>query len=138
MEDIKQNGLDDVVLDAIDLQDLDAQDQSQVQTGNTMGAFLVDLAVRETGILRVLEKYGITKFVRLDSNDPIVMNQLPEDPGLKRALCYQRLHTKYLHEFRKRQRLANGLECEISTSLENWYNGTLRDISNRLIRLNYI
>jgi hypothetical protein len=53
MEDIKRKGLDDVVVDAVPLQELGAQRQAQDDHGNTKGAFQVDLAVLKTGIPRV-------------------------------------------------------------------------------------
>ncbi|KAF4772598.1 hypothetical protein HAV15_012170 [Penicillium sp. str.  len=53
MEDIKSKGLDDVVLDAIVLQELGAKHRVQDDHGNTREAFLVDLAVLEAGISRV-------------------------------------------------------------------------------------
>lgn len=68
MEDIKRKGLEDVFFDAIALQELSAQYQS-----NMNDSFLVDLAVLETGIVRVLGKYGILNFVPLSSDDPIIL-----------------------------------------------------------------
>ncbi|KAF4764483.1 hypothetical protein HAV15_000111 [Penicillium sp. str.  len=53
-------------------------------------AFLVDLAVLETGISRVLGKYGILRFVPLSSDDPIILQQPGEDIDSKKALYYQR------------------------------------------------
>lgn len=93
-------------VDAVPLQELAAQHQAQDDNGNTKDAFPVDLAVLEAGILRVRSKYGIIKFIPLSNDDPIVLQQLATDPNLKKALCYQRLHSKYLQEYRKRRDLA--------------------------------
>ncbi|KAJ5558932.1 hypothetical protein N7535_009195 [Penicillium sp. DV-2018c] len=95
MEDIKRRGLNDVVFDAIALQELGDQHQAQDDHGNTNEAFPVDLAVLEAGILRVRREYGIIKFVPLSSDDPIVLQQSVTDPNSKRSLCYQRVHSKY-------------------------------------------
>lgn len=134
MEDIKRKGLNDVVLDAIALQDLGAQHQAH---GITKEAFLVDLAVLEAGISRVLGKYGITKFVPLSSDDPIILQQTAEDLDSKKALCYQHLHFKYLQEYAKRCNLAEVLGYEIHDILKDWYEERLKDICNRLKKLGY-
>ncbi|KAI3286512.1 hypothetical protein DTO002I6_8183 [Penicillium roqueforti] len=120
MEDVKSKGLDDVVLDAFVLQDLSARHQAQDDHGNTMDAFPADLAVREAGISRVWGKYGIPKFVPLSIDDPIILNQPTKDLDQKKALCYQRLHSRYLHEHGRRKRLAEVFGYEISVDLENW------------------
>ena len=138
MKDIKRNGLDDVVLDAIPLQGLGAQHQAQDDHGNTKNEFQVDLAVDESGILRVLMKYGVVKFIPLSSDDPIVLQQPTTDPDLKKALCYQHLHSKYLQEYEKRRDLAAILGYEIHEGLNDWYNDSLQDIGNSLEKLGYI
>lgn len=138
MKDIKRNGLDDVVVDAVPLQELGAQHQAQDEHDCTKNAFLVDLAVLESGILRVRRKYGIIKFIPLSSDDPIVLQQPATDPDLKKALCYQHLHSKYLQEYEKRRDLAAILGYEIHEGLNDWYNDSLQDIGNRLEKLGYI
>lgn len=135
MEDIKRKGLDDVVFDAIPLQELSAQAQDDY--GNTKDIFLVDLAVVEAGISRVWGKYGIIKFVPLSSDDPIVLQQSAKDPDLRKALCYQHIHSRYLQEYEKRQLLAAVLGYEIHQGLSDWYDDCLEDISNRLRKLGY-
>jgi hypothetical protein len=137
MEDIKRKDLDDVVFDAIPLQEVYAQDQAQDDHGNTKDAFLVDLAVLEAGISRVRRKYGIIKFIPLSSDDPIVLQQSPKDPDSKKALCHQRLHSKYLQEYKKRQRLAAVLGDEIHEGLNDWYNVCLKISERRLEQLGY-
>ncbi|CAG8621596.1 unnamed protein product [Penicillium salamii] len=137
MEDVKSKGLDDVVLDAIVLQDLSARHQAQDDQGNTIDAFPADLAVREAGISRVWAKYGIPKFVPLSIDDPIILNQPTKDLDQKKALCYQRLHSRYLHEHGRRKRLAEVFGYEISVDLENWYKVSLQDIGSRLRSLGY-
>lgn len=59
MNDIREKGLEDVVLAAVPLQ------EHCTQTGR---AILVDLAVLEIGIERVCQAYGSVRFVPL-SND---------------------------------------------------------------------
>jgi hypothetical protein len=103
MDDIRKNGLDDVVRDAIAYPEYGVQHQAH---GITKEAFLVDLAVLEAGILRVLGKYGIRKFDALSSDDPMVLQQPAEDLDSKKALCYQYLYFKYLQEYAKRCELA--------------------------------
>ncbi|CAP79200.1 Pc06g02070 [Penicillium rubens Wisconsin 54-1255] len=137
MKDIKRNGLDDVVVDAVPLQELGAQHQAQDEHGCTKNAFLVDLAVLESGILRVRMKYGIIKFIPLSSDDPIVLQQPTTDPDLKKALCYQHLHSKYLQEYGKKRDLAEALGYEMHKYLKNWYDECLRDITRRLEQLGY-
>ncbi|KAJ5264986.1 hypothetical protein N7505_007779 [Penicillium chrysogenum] len=138
MEDIKRRGLNDVVFDAIALQELGDQHQAQDDHGNTNEAFPVDLAVLEAGILRVRKEYGIIKFVPLSSDDPIVLQQSVTDPNSKRSLCYQRVHSKYQQEYEKRRDLADCLGYEIHRSLKDWYDDCLRDITRRLEQLGYI
>ncbi|CAG7948721.1 unnamed protein product [Penicillium salamii] len=137
MEDVQSKGLDDVVVDAFVLQDLSARHQAQDYQGNTIDAFPADLAVRESGISRVWAKYGIPKFVPLSIDDPIVLNQPTKDLDQKQALCYQRLHSRYLHEYGRRQNLANVLGYEMPVDLEKWYQVSLQDIGSRLRRLGY-
>lgn len=137
MEDVKSKGLDDVVLDAIVLQDLNARHQAQDDQGNTIYAFPADLAVREGGISRVWAKYGIPKFVLLSIDDPIVLNQPTKDLDQKKALCYQRLHSRYLHEYGRRKSLAEVFGYEMSLDLEKWYKVSLQDIGSRLRSLGY-
>ncbi|CAG7949925.1 unnamed protein product [Penicillium salamii] len=137
LEDVKSKGLDDVVLDAIVLQDLSARHQAQDDQGNTINVFPADLAVREAGISRVWAKYGIPKFIPLSIDDPIVLNQPTKDLDQKKALCYQRLYSRYLHEYGRRKRLADVFGYEISVGLENWYEDTLQDLGRRLERLGY-
>ena len=137
MKDIKRNGLDDVVVDAIPLQELGAQHQAQDDHGNTKNAFLVDLAVDESGIVRVLRKYGIINFIPLSGGDPIVLQQPAMDPDVKKALCYQHLHSKYLQEYGKKRDLAEVLGYEMHKYLKDWYDDRLRDITRRLEQLGY-
>lgn len=137
MGDVKNKGLDDVVLDAFVLRDLLVRYQAQGDHGNTMDAFPADLAVLEAGISRVWGKYGIPKFVPLSSDDPIILKQPTKDLESKKALCYQRLHSKYLHEYGRRQGLAEVLGYEMPVSLKNWYEDALQDIGRRLERLGY-
>jgi hypothetical protein len=137
MEDIKSKGLDDVVFDAIVLQELGPRHQAQDNHGNMMDAFLADLAVLEAGISRVWGEYGIPKFVSLSSDDPIILEQPTKDLESKKALCYQRLHSKYLHEYGRRQSLAKVLGYGMPVNLKNWYENTLQDICRRLEKLGY-
>ncbi|EKV11758.1 hypothetical protein PDIG_35420 [Penicillium digitatum PHI26] len=102
MEDIKRKGLEDVVFDVIALQEIGGQYQACSDHGTTKESFPVDLAVLEAGITRVVGKYGILKFAPLRSDDPIILQQPAEDLESKKALCYQRLHSKYSHEYVKR------------------------------------
>ncbi|KGO67549.1 hypothetical protein PITC_094200 [Penicillium italicum] len=137
MKDVKKNGLDDVVLDAIALREFGARHQAQDDHGNTIDAFPVDLAVLEAGILRVWGKYGIPKFVPLSSDDPIILKQPTKDPEAKKGLCFQRLHSKYLYEYGRRQSLAKVLEYEMPVNLKDWYEDTVQDIGRRLEKLGY-
>ena len=73
IEDIKIKGLEDMVFDAIALQELSAQYQARNSYSNINDAFLVDLAVLETRILRVWGKYRVLNFVPLSSDDPIIL-----------------------------------------------------------------
>ncbi|CAG8948368.1 unnamed protein product [Penicillium salamii] len=135
-EDIKRKGLDDVVFDAIVLLEFSPQHSSQ-DSEITKPAVLVDLAVLETGISRVLGKYGIIRFDPLSSDDPIVLQQPAEDFDSKKALCYQHMHSKYLQEYAKRCNLAKVLGFEIHNVLNQWYEERLEDICNRLKKLGY-
>ncbi|CRL30933.1 unnamed protein product [Penicillium camemberti] len=137
IEDIKKKGLEDVVFDTIALQELGTQHQAHGDHGTTKKAFLVDLAVLETGILRVLGKYGTLHLVPLSSDDPTISQQPAEDLDSKKALYYQRLHSKYSQEYVKRQRTCTVLGVEMSKLWTDWYDGCLREIGNRLRKLGY-
>ena len=137
MEDVKSKGLDDVVLDAFVLQDLSVRYQAQDDHGNTMDAFPADLAVLEAGISRVWGKYGIPNFVPLSSDDPIILKQPTKDLESKKALCYRRLRSRFLHEYGRRQRLAEALGYEMPVNLKDWYEDALQDIGRRIERLGY-
>lgn len=137
MEDIKKKGLEDVVVDAIALQELGTQHQAHGDHGTTREEFLVDLAVRETGIIRVVGRYGIIKFAPLSSDDPIISQQPTEDLDLKKALGYQHLHSKYSQEYTKKQRLTKALGVEMNKLWTDWYDDCLREIGNRLRKLGY-
>ena len=137
MKDVKNKGLDDVVLNAIALRDFGARHQAQDDYGNRMDAFPVNLAVLEAGISRVWGKYGIPKFIPLSSDDPIILKQLTKDPEAKKGLCFQRLHSKYLYEYRRRQSLAKVLGYKMPVNLKDWYEDTVQDISRRLEKLSY-
>ncbi|KAF4764066.1 hypothetical protein HAV15_001188 [Penicillium sp. str.  len=137
MEDIKRRDLNDVVFDAIALQELGDKYQAQDDNGITHEAFLVNLAVLEVGISRVLGEYGITKFVPLSGDDPIILQQLVEDLDSKKALCYQYLHSKYLQEYAKMCKLGKVLGYEIDNVLKYWYKESLEDICNRFKKLGY-
>ncbi|KAJ5201324.1 hypothetical protein N7449_004243 [Penicillium cf. viridicatum] len=101
IEDIKKKGLKDVY-------------KAHSDHRTTKKAFLVDLAVLETGILRVLGKYRILDFVPLSSDDPTISQQPAGDLDSKKALYYQRLYSKYSQEYIKRQRAYTVLGIEIS------------------------
>ncbi|KGO76401.1 hypothetical protein PITC_018410 [Penicillium italicum] len=137
MEDIKRKGLEDVVFDTISLQDIGAQHQAQDDHSITHEAFLVDLAVLKVGILRVLGKYGIIKFVPLSGDNPIILQQPAEDLDSKKALCYQRLHSKYSYEYIKRQRLTNFLGVGMNKLWTDWYDNCLRELGSHLTKLGY-
>lgn len=137
MEDIKRKGLEDVVLDAIALHDIGVQHQARDGHDNMKDAYLLDLAVLETGISRVWGKYGIPEFIPLSSDDPIILQQPVEDLDSKKALCYQRLHSKCLREYEKRQQLAEALGYVMQGNLRDWYDGYLQDIGGRLKKLGY-
>ncbi|KAJ5887376.1 hypothetical protein N7495_007417 [Penicillium taxi] len=136
-EDIISKGLEDVIWDAIPLQELGAQHQARHGYGNRNDASLVEFAVLETGVPRVLEKYEIPNFLPLSSDDPMVLQQPVKDLESKKALCYQSLHSKYLQGYKKRQQLTGTLGYEMHKSLSDWYDGCLEDIGNRLKKLGY-
>lgn len=119
MKDIKRNSLDDIVIDTVPLQELGAQHQAQDEHSCTKNAFLVDLAVLKSSILRVRRKYRIIKFIPLSSDNPIVLQQPATDPNLKKALYYQHLHSKYLQEYEKRRDLAAILGYKIHKGLND-------------------
>lgn len=125
-----------MVFDAIVLPEFSTQHPSQ-DSGITKSAVLVDLAVLETGISRVLGKYGIIRFDPLSSDDPIVLQQPTEDLDSKKGLCYQRLHSLYSQEYLKRQHLAETLGFEMQELWRNWYDESLKNIGNRLQKCGY-
>lgn len=135
MDDIRRNGLSDVVRDAIAHSDYGFQYQAH---GITKKVFLADLAVLKDGILRVSKRYRIANFDARTSDDPMVLQQNAEDLNTKKGLCYNYLHTKYRNEYDKRCDSARVLGYEIDNSLKDWYNGLLEDLCKRFINLGYV
>ncbi|KAJ5203024.1 hypothetical protein N7449_005103, partial [Penicillium cf. viridicatum] len=107
IKDIKKKGLEDV---------LGTQYKAYSNYRTTKKVFLVDLAVLETGILRVLGKYRILDFVPLSSDNPTISQQ---------------------PEYIKRQRACIVLGVEMSKLWTDWYDGCLREIGNYLRKLGY-
>jgi hypothetical protein len=134
-EDVKTKGLGDVVLDAIVVQELGAWRQAQDDHGNAQDAILVDLAVVEGGISRVLEKSGILKFYHLSSDDSIILKQPTKDLESKKALCFYRLHSRYPYKYGRRQNLAERWGSKVPLCLKTWYEDTLQVIGRRLEKL---
>lgn len=98
MNDIREKGLEDVVLAAVPLQDYRTP---------TEGAILVDLAVLEIGIERVRQAYGSVNFVPLSNDDPIILAQQPAYEDSPKVPGYMEIYSKYLSEFSKRRRAEN-------------------------------
>ncbi|KAJ5588778.1 hypothetical protein N7537_011456 [Penicillium hordei] len=120
-----ENGLSNVAVDAVSLQGLCAQHQAQDNHRNPKDAPLVDLAVLETGIVRVRGKYG---FIPLGSDDPIILQQQAEDLDSKKVLCYQRLDSEY-------QEHKISLGYRMHEGLPDWYGGHIQNCLRRLEQL---
>lgn len=98
MNDIREKGLEDVVLAAVPLQ------EHYTQTRRTI---LVDLAVLEIGIERVCQAYGSVRFVPLSNDDPIILAQQPAYEDSRKFSGYMEIQSKYFTEFSKRHRAEN-------------------------------
>ena len=117
MNDIREKGLEDVVLAAVTRQEHCAQ------TGR---AILVELAVLEIGIERVCEAYGSVGFVPLSNDDPIILAQQPAYEDSPKFPGYMEIQGKYLTEFSKRRRAEN--PCDVVTRA--WFQESLNKLYN--------
>lgn len=98
MNDIREKGLENVVLATVPLQGY--------RTGAER-AILVDLAVLEIGVERVRQAYGPVNFIPLSNDDPIILAQRPAYEYSQKISGYMEIHSKYLTEFSKRRRAEN-------------------------------
>ena len=136
MDDIKANGLGDVVFEAISLGE-GYQRVPGDHSGPLKDAILVDLAVLDVGIPRVFNKYGTVDFFPLSDKDPIILAQERYDIESKKALAYQKIHARYLWEYKKRCRLAKMLGYELPEIRKAWFDERLRVIGDQLQGLGY-
>lgn len=119
MQDIQAKGLDDVVPMVVPLQSADPD-----------GAILMDLAVFQHGVSRVLQSYGPLNFVPLSDNDPIMIAQTGDTLESKRANGYAYIHQIYLDEYTENCCLAKQLGYELSEPTTLWFNMSLRRFSD--------
>lgn len=137
MGDIQEKGLGDVVFEAIPLEVPEYQRVPGNGSVHPEGAILVDLAVLDTGISRVLRQYGTIDFIPLGDNDPFILAQERNAIASKKALGYRKLYRKYFREYRKRLDLAGVLGYELDEVNKAWFNERLQCIWGRLQRLGY-
>ncbi|KAJ5098836.1 hypothetical protein N7532_005837 [Penicillium argentinense] len=112
MNDIREKGLEDVVLATVPLQGY--------RTGAER-AILVDLAVLETGVERVRQAYGPVNFIPLSNDDPIILAQQPAYEDSPKFPGYMEIQSKYLAEFSKMHRAGN--PCDVVTRA--WFRESL-------------
>ncbi|GFF59477.1 hypothetical protein IFM46972_11391 [Aspergillus udagawae] len=101
MAGVQSKGLHDVVIAAVPLQDPNYQRGADDKTVHPEGAILVDLAVHEEGVRRVLRQYGPTGFFPMSDDDPVILSQPSETMEDKQIAAYADLlgrYSHYLHE----------------------------------------
>lgn len=116
MQDIQDKGLDDVVPMAVPL-----QSASGNRSADLNQAILMDLAVFQHGVSRVLQSYGPLDFIPLSDNDPIIMAQAGDTPESKRVSGYGYIHQVYLNEYTENCCLAKQLGYELSQPTALWF-----------------
>ncbi|KAJ5938387.1 hypothetical protein N7466_001521 [Penicillium verhagenii] len=136
MDDIQEKGLQDVVFGAVSLQDF-GQRLCCDNHNYPQNAIMVDFAVAEKAILRIIKHYGIVEFIALSDDDPIIVGQGAEDLISKKTLGYRHIHARYLRGYAERCNLANVHGYTMHEYLKTWYDERLDDISLRLQRLLY-
>lgn len=106
-------------------------------SGAPKRAILVDLAVLDVGIPRVLGEYGTIDFFPLSDKDPIILAQEADDIESKKALAYQRMYARYLRGYVNRYHLASALGYELREVTKAWFDERFRVISDHLRELGY-
>ncbi|EAW16824.1 uncharacterized protein NFIA_001730 [Aspergillus fischeri NRRL 181] len=124
MASVRSKGLHDVVRAAVPLQDPNYRRVADDKTVHPEGAILVELAVHEEGVRRVVRQYGPPGFFPMSDDDPVVLSQPGKTMEDKRIAAYADLlgrYSRYLREERLgpmakvwvAERLA-GIENELS------------------------
>ncbi|KAE8363527.1 hypothetical protein BDV27DRAFT_158694 [Aspergillus caelatus] len=93
------------------------------------GAILVDIAVHEEGVRRVLRQYGPTGFFPMSNDDPVVLLQPAETIEGKQIAAYEDILERYCRYLREK--------CHLLGSMaEVWVAERLAGIENHLSVLN--
>lgn len=129
MASVRSKGLHEVVRAAVPLQDPNYRRVADDKTVHPDGAILVDLAVHEEGVRRVLRQYGPIGFVPMSDDNPVVLSQPGETMEVKQIADYADIlkrYSRYLHE-----------DCVIlSLMAKVWAAERLAGIGNQLSVLN--
>jgi hypothetical protein len=105
MASVRSKGLDDVVKAAVPLQDPNYRRVADDKTIHPDDAILVDLAVHEEGVRRVVRQYGPTGFFLMSDDDPVVLSQHGETMEDKKVAAYEDMLKRYSHYLREECRL---------------------------------
>jgi hypothetical protein len=105
MTSVRSKGLHDVVRAAAPLQDPHYRRVAEDKTVHPDGAILVDLAVHEEDVRRVLSKYGVIDFVPMSNEDPVVLSQSGDRMENKRIAAYEGMLERYSQYLREECRL---------------------------------
>ncbi|KAF7182858.1 hypothetical protein CNMCM7691_002602 [Aspergillus felis] len=99
MANVRSKGLHDVVRAAVPLQDPNYRRVAEDKAVRPDGAILVDLAVHEEGVRRVVRLYGPTGFFPMSDDDPVVLSQPGETMEDKRVAAYEDMLERYSRYF---------------------------------------
>ncbi|GIJ92742.1 hypothetical protein Asppvi_002020 [Aspergillus pseudoviridinutans] len=102
MTSVRSKGLHDVVRAAVPLQDPHYRRVADDRTLHPDGAILVDLAVHEEDVGRVLSKYGVIDFVPMSNEDPVVLSQSSDKIEDKQIAAYEDMLERYSHYLREK------------------------------------
>jgi hypothetical protein len=125
MASVRSKGLHDVVRAAVPLQDPNYRRVADDKTVHPDGAILVDLAVLEEGVRRVLRHYGPTGFFPMSHDDPVVLSQPGETMEDKQVAAYKDILERYSRYLRE--------ECRpLGPLAKVWASERLAEIENQL------
>ncbi|KAF7133901.1 hypothetical protein CNMCM5793_005367 [Aspergillus hiratsukae] len=125
MASVQSKGLHAVVRAAVPLQDPNYRRVADDKTVHPDGAILVDLAVHDEGVRRVLRQYGPTGFVPMSDDDPVVLSQPGEKMEDKQIAAYEDMLERYSRYLREECRL-------LSPMAKVWVAERLAEIENQL------
>jgi hypothetical protein len=105
MASVQSKGLQDVLEQAVPLQDPNYRRVANDKTIHPDSAILVDLAIHEESVCRVLLKYGLTGFAPISHEDPGVLSQCGDKIEDRQIAANKNMFQRDSHYLHKECRL---------------------------------